>query len=92
MIIEFRHSGLKRLYELDGESKIPPEFVKKARRIIDRLDAATHPSDMDLPGWGLHKLKGNLKNHRAVKVSGNWRITFRFDSGHARDVNLIDYH
>ena len=53
---------------------------------------ATQPSDMRLPGWGLHKLKGSLKDHWAVKVSGNWRITFRFESGHARDVNLIDYH
>ena len=92
MIINFQDSGLKRLYELDDERKIPPEFVRKARRIIDRLDAAAQPSDMNLPGLGLHRLKGNLKDHWAVKVSGNWRITFSFESGQARDVNLIDYH
>ena len=92
MILDFRHSGLERLYKLDDESKIPPEFVKKGKRIIDRLDVATQPSDMRLPGLELHKLKGNLKDHWTVKVSGNWRITFRFESGHARDVNLIDYH
>ena len=92
MIHGFRHSGLERLYELDDESRIPPELVKKIKRIIDRLEVATQPSDMRLPGWGLHKLKCNLKDHWSVKVSGNWRITFRFESGHARDVNLIDYH
>ena len=92
MILRFRNSGLKRLYELDDESRIPPDLVKKSKRVIDRLDVATQPEDMNLPGWGLHKLKGNLKDHWAVKVSGNWRITFRFESGHARDVNLIDYH
>ena len=92
MIHGFCHSGLERLYERNDESKIPPELVKKIKRIIDRLDVATQPSDMSLPGLGLHKLTGNLKDHWSVKVSGNWRITFRFESGHARDVNLIDYH
>ena len=92
MILRFRDSGLKRLYEHGDESKIPPELVKKTKRIIDRLDVATQPSDLNLPGLGLHPLKGNLKGNWAVKVSGNWRITFRFESGHVRDVNLIDYH
>ena len=92
MNLHFSHRGLERLYKLNDESKIPPELVEKTRRIIARLDVATQPSDMSLPGWGLHKLKGNLKDHWSVKVSGNWRITFRFESGHARDVNLIDYH
>ena len=92
MILHFRNSGLERLYEQDDESRIPPELAGKVRRVIDRLDAATQPSDMNLPGLRLHPLKGNLKGHWAVKVSGNWRITFRFESGHARDVNLIDYH
>lgn len=57
-----------------------------------RLDAATQPNDMNIPGWRLHKLSGNLKDHWAVRVSGNWRITFRFQSGHVREVNLTDYH
>ena len=92
MIRHFCSRELQRLYEQGDESKIPPELVKKTKRIIDRLDVATQPSDMDLPGLRLHPLKGNLKGHWAVKVSGNWRITFRFESGHVREVNLIDYH
>ena len=46
----------------------------------------------NLPGFGLHELKGRLKGHRAVSVSGNWRITFRFEDGAAVDVNDVDYH
>ena len=92
MILGFSDNGLKRLYEQDDESRIPQEWARRVRRIIDRLDAATQPGDMNVPGWRLHRLTGGLKDHWSVRVSGNWRITFRFESGHARDVNLVDYH
>ena len=92
MILGFSDNGLKRLYEQDDESRIPPEWARRVRRIIERLDEATQPGDMNVPGWRLHKLTGGLKDHWSVRVSANWRITFRFESGRARDVNLIDYH
>ena len=47
---------------------------------------------MDLPGFRLHPLTGDLKGHYAVSVSGNWRVTFRFDEGHVVDVDYTDYH
>ena len=47
---------------------------------------------MDLPGFRLHRLKGDLRSHYAVSVSGNWRVTFRFENGHAVDVDYSDYH
>ena len=47
---------------------------------------------MALPGLGLHALEGKLKGHHAVSVSGNWRVTFRMESGDARDVDYVDYH
>jgi len=47
---------------------------------------------MNLPGFRLHPLKGDLAGFWAVTVSGNWRIVFRFARGHADDVDLIDYH
>jgi len=62
------------------------------RRILDRLDAAAKPEDMNLPGFGFHGLSGKLKGTFAVSVSGNWRITFRFADADAMDVNLEDYH
>lgn len=47
---------------------------------------------MNLPGFRLHPLKGALEGYYAVSVSGNWRVIFRFEDGHARDVDYLDYH
>ena len=47
---------------------------------------------MNLPGFRLPKLKGALKGHYAVSVSGNWRVTFRFEDGAAVNVDYMDYH
>ncbi len=62
------------------------------RRILAVLDRGRTPQDMDLPGFQLHALSGNRKGHYAVSVSGNWRVTFRFEGGHAVDVDYVDYH
>jgi len=59
---------------------------------LGHLDRARHPSDLDLPGYGLHPLKGDLKGMSSVSISGNWRIVFRFVDGDAFDVDLVDYH
>ena len=56
------------------------------------LDRSRGPDDMDLPGFRLHALKGEMKGHYAVSVSGNWRVTFRFEDGFAVDVDYADYH
>jgi proteic killer suppression protein len=66
--------------------------VPKIKRILARLDEATEVSNMALPGFELHPLKGRLKGFWAVSVSGNWRIVFRLENGKAYDVDLIDYH
>ncbi len=47
---------------------------------------------MDLPGFRLHPLKGGLKGRFAVAVSDNWRVTFRFEDGHAVEIDYLDYH
>ena len=47
---------------------------------------------MDVPGWRLHPLKGQRLGFWAVDVSRNYRIIFRFESGHATDVDMLDYH
>ena len=92
MIRKIRHKGLKKLYEEDSAAKVNPDHADKLRRILARLDAASHPQDMDLPGYRLHKLKGEYAGLWAVDVSGNWRIVFRFEAGHATDVDFVDYH
>ena len=56
------------------------------------LDAASRPSDVDLPGYRLHPLMGDLKGFWSISISSNWRITFRFEDGNVYDVDLVDYH
>lgn len=92
VIESFKHKGLKRLYDKGDGSKLNADHLQKIKRILALLDVATNPQDLDLPGFGLHRLKGDLKGHYAVSVSGNWRITFRFEDGQPHDVNLVDYH
>ena len=92
MIVGFRHKGLKLLYEKGDRRRIPSTLVDKVERILARLDAAAGPGDMDLPGYRLHPLKGDLEGFWSVSVSGNRRIVFRFKDIHACDVELIDYH
>ncbi|MEX2641845.1 MAG: type II toxin-antitoxin system RelE/ParE family toxin [Acetobacterales bacterium] len=92
MIRAFRHKGLRRLYETGSRRGVRPDHAEKLRRILARLDVATDVADMNLPGLGLHPLRGDLAGFWAVTVSGNWRVVFRFADGHADDVDLMDYH
>lgn len=92
MILNFRHRGLANLYERGDRRRIPPEYADKIDRVLARLDVATQPSDMDLPGYRLHPLRGELSGMWSVRVSGNWRIVFRFDGSNVRDVDFVDYH
>lgn len=92
MIEHFKDRRLKRLYERGDRSKIPADLVDKVERILARLDQALVIEDMNLPGYRLHELKGDLKGFWSVSLSGNWRIIFRFESGKARDVEMMDYH
>jgi proteic killer suppression protein len=92
MIESFRHRGLKRLYERGDRGQVQPAFVDKIERILARLDQAVEVKDMDLPGFRLHQLTGDMKGFWSVTVSANWRIVFRFDHGRALDVDLVDYH
>ena len=66
--------------------------VAKLLRILTALDRSSSPAGMDIPGFRLHPLKGRMQGHFAVSVSSNWRVTFRFDDGHAVDVDYVDYH
>ena len=92
MIRSIRHKGLKRLYEDDDTRGVMREHTEKLRDILARLDAASTATDMDLPGFRLHPLKGGLKGFWAVTVRANWRVIFRFAEGDALDVDYADYH
>jgi proteic killer suppression protein len=92
LIRNFRHSGLKRLYQRGDPSGIRPDLIETVENILTVLDAAKSPHAMNLPRYHLHRLKGDLQNYWSVTVRGNWRIIFVFRDGDARDVELIDYH
>jgi proteic killer suppression protein len=91
MIKTIRHKGLKRLFERDDPTGVNPEHVGRLWDILATLHAAPTVSHMDLPGFRLHPLKGELKGFWAVTVRANWRVIFRFDDG-ATDVDYVDYH
>ena len=92
MIHSIRHKAVRALKESNDASKLPAEYVAKIRRILSRLDSATEPQQMNYPGSAFHALQGDLQGYYAVKVTGNWRITFRFEGEHAADVDYQDYH
>jgi toxin HigB-1 len=92
MIRSFKDRRLKRLYETGDRSRLAPELVEQIAVILAALDTAARVEQLALPTLRLHPLKGDLKGFWSVTVRANWRIIFRFESGDAFDVELIDYH
>lgn len=92
MIRSFKHKGIQRFFTQGSTARIRNEHAKRLRLILGRLAASTEPKDMNLPGMQLHELKGKRKGEWSVSVSGNWRITFRFEGVDATEVNYEDYH
>jgi proteic killer suppression protein len=92
MIKSFKHRGLKRLYEEDDRRGIRPDLVDTVQEILTVLDDAVGQRSLDLPGYRLHPLRGDLKGYWSVTVRANWRVIFRFEGEDAFDVELIDYH
>jgi len=92
MIKSFQHTGLERFFRDDDKRGIQAQHAQRIADILDRLDASIVVQDMSFPGSGLHRLKGRLNDHWSVRVSGNWRITFRFEDGNAYVVDYRDYH
>ncbi|MCL1836225.1 MAG: type II toxin-antitoxin system RelE/ParE family toxin [Treponema sp.] len=92
MIQSFRHKGLERFFITGSMRGILPEHAEKIARILDRLDASVSPSDMNLPGYKLHELKGKDTGTWSVAVNANWRITFEFEGQNAVVVDYQDYH
>ena len=92
MIKSFRHKGLRRFYETGGTAGIQASHAKRLRLQLAALDSAQSIEDMNVPGYALHPLKGELRGRWAVSVSGNWRLTFEFRDGNAYVLDYEDYH
>lgn len=91
MIRSFRHKGLKELFQTGESAKVPPHLRTRSLQILDALDAAIVPEDMNIPGWNFHGLHGKPKRY-TTHVNGPWCITFEFDTGDALRVDLEQYH
>jgi proteic killer suppression protein len=92
MIRRFQHRGLKNLYDKDDRRGVSAEHIEKTARVLAWLDVVTLPEQLRLPGFGLHRLEGDLAGYWSVAVQSDWRIIFRFDQGNTTDVDLIEYH
>lgn len=92
VIKSFRHKGLEVFFQTGSKAGIQPAHATRLRLQLARLDTATSAADMDLPGWRLHSLKGELKGHWAIWVDQNWRLVFTFVGDNAELVDYQDYH
>ncbi len=90
--MQFRSRALKRFWERNDARRLPPDMLERISDLLDDLDASRSPRDMDQPGLRFHQLVGNRRGTWRVRVSANWRLTFRFEDNEAVDVNLEDYH
>ena len=92
VIKSFKHKGLEDFFYTGRKKGIKPQQADRLDKILDRLNAANDIKDMNYPGSNLHKLTGDKKDQFAVKVSGNWRVFFKFIDGDAYVVDYDDYH
>lgn len=92
MIRSIKHKGLQRFFE-DGDARgIGGNMRDRVKDILTILAAARSIEEADTPGYRLHPLSGDLRGFWSMKVTGNWRVIFRFEDGAAIDVDLVDYH
>lgn len=92
MILSFKHKGLQTFFETGSTVGIQAKHAAKLALQLHTLNHAVSVEAMNVPGWNLHPLQGNLANHWSIKVNANWRLTFKFENGDAEIVNYQDYH
>lgn len=92
MIKSFAHKGLEKFFKTGSTAGIQAKHATRLRLMLSFLNRAKTAQDMNLPGYRLHPLKGDMRSLWSVTVNANWRMTFRFEDGHAYVVNYVDYH
>ncbi len=92
MIKSFRHKGLRKFFETGSTSGVQANHAKRLRMQLVALDTAQAVEDMDIPGFRLHPLKGQMRGRWSITVNGNWRLTFEFQDGNAYVLDYEDYH
>jgi len=91
MIKSWKHKGLRKFFDTGNKSGITTSHEKRLKIILQRLNAALDPNDMNTPGMGFHKLVGSLKGFYSITVNGNWRVIFKFEGANAIDIDYVDY-
>ena len=92
MIKSWKHKSFSELFLKGTEKGVRPDMADRLRRRLDVLDAANSLEALGLPGFRAHPLSGDMKGRYGIRVTGNWRVTFRFQNVDVFDVNLEDYH
>lgn len=92
MIKSFKHKGLDKFYASGSTKGIQAKHANKLRMQLAALDSAYVIEDLDIPGYRLHELKGELKGVWSIHVNANGCITFEFTDGNVYIVNYEDYH
>ena len=92
MIMSFRHKGLRKLFETGNASGVLAAHKSRLRMQLTALNTAMTIDDMDIPGFRLHPLKGEMRGRWSIMVNGNWRVTFEFQDGNAYVLDYEDYH
>jgi len=88
----FKHKGLRALF-INGRTRhLGTRFKPKCLRIVDMLDAAESLKDLNVPGFDFHSLKGLNPTRYAMKVTGNYRVTFSWVDGESIEIDFEDYH
>lgn len=92
MIVSFTHKGLERYFRTGSKSGIQAVHATRLAQILSMLNVAKSADDLNVPGFGLHPLKGDMRGYFAVKVSGNWRVIFKQKGDDMELVDYLDYH
>ena len=92
MIKSFQHKGLQAFFEPGSKAGIQPHHAPRLARQLRQLNDSARPQEMNMPGWGLHSLSGDLAGFYAVTVNGSWRVVFTFEGTDAVLVDYLDYH
>jgi toxin HigB-1 len=92
MIKSFRDKALAQFHATGETRGLKIVNAARVQRLLDILERARRPEALNVPGFGFHRLKGTRGNTYAVSISGNWRLTFKWDDEGAIDVNVEDYH
>lgn len=92
MIASFKHAGLKELFETGKSGKVPANLIRRIEIRLDALEAATTLAALSQPGFHTHPLTGTKPQRYSIWVNGPWRITFEWENGEARRVDLEQYH